>query len=98
MTNEDAMRESRRVFEEGRHGHERGGISSQLCGAGIKSDPIRSFTIREGANIPPKGIDPYLFHLKQKSIKNMFFSEGAKKVGKAISKFFSLLWNTFQSS
>ena len=31
-----AMRESRRFFEEGRHGHERGGTSSQPCGADIK--------------------------------------------------------------
>ena len=35
-----AMRESRRVFEEGRHGHERGGTSSQPSGVGIKRDPI----------------------------------------------------------
>ena len=42
-----AMRESRRVFEEGRHGHERGGTSSQPSGAGIKRGPIRSFSIRE---------------------------------------------------
>ena len=56
-----AMRESRRVFEEGRHEYERGGTSSQPCGAGIKRGPIRSFSIREGANIPTKGIDPYMF-------------------------------------
>ena len=42
-----AMRESRRFFEEGRHGHERGGTSSQPCGAGIKRGPILSFSIRE---------------------------------------------------
>ena len=83
-----AMRESRRVFEEGRHGHERGGTSSQPSGVGIKRGPIRSFSIREGANIPPKGIDSYMFPSKQKSIKSMFSAEGAKKVGKAISKFF----------
>ena len=35
-----AMRESRCFFEEGRHGHERGGTSSQPCGAGIKRGPI----------------------------------------------------------
>ena len=83
-----AMRESRRVFEEGRHGHERGGTSSQPSGVGIKRGPIRSFSIREGANIPPKGIDSYMFPSKQKSIKSMFSAEGAKKVGKAISNFF----------
>ena len=82
------MRESCRFFEEGRHGHERGGTSSQPCGADIKRGPIRSFNIREGANIPPKGIDPYMFPSKQKSIKSMFSTEGAKKVGKVISKFF----------
>ena len=35
-----AMRESRRFFEEGRHGHERGGTSSQPSGIGIKRGPI----------------------------------------------------------
>ena len=83
-----AMRESRHFFEEGRHGHERGGTSSQPCGAGIKRGPIRSFSIRERANISQKGIDPYMFPSKQKSIKSMFSAEGAKKVGKVISKFF----------
>ena len=29
-----------------------------------------------------------MFPSKQKSIKSMFFTEGAKKVGKAISKFY----------
>ena len=43
---------------------------------------------REGANISPKEIDPYMFPSKQKSIKSLFFAKGAKKVGKAISKFF----------
>ena len=42
-----AMSESRRFFKEDRHGHERGGTSSQPCGAGIKCGPIRSFNIRE---------------------------------------------------
>ena len=83
-----AMRESCRFFEEGRHGHERGCTSSQPSGAGIKRGPIRSFSIRKGANIPPKGINPYMFPSKQKSIKSMFSAEGAKKVGKAISKIF----------
>ena len=41
------MRESLCFFEEGRHKHERGGISSQSCGVGIKRGPIRSFGIRE---------------------------------------------------
>ena len=68
--------------------HERGGTSSQPCGAGIKHGLIRSFSIREEANIPSKGIDPYMFPSKQKSIKSLFFAEGAKKVGKSISKFF----------
>ena len=91
-----AMRESHRFFEEGRHEHERSDTSSQPCGADIKRVPIQSFSIRKGANIPPNGIDPYMFHSKQKSIKNLFFVEGAKKVGKVISQFFFLQWNTFQ--
>ena len=85
-----AMREMHHFYEEGRHEHERGGTSSQPCGARSKRGLIRSFSIREGANIPPKGIDPYMFHSKQKSIKSLFFTEGAKKVGKAIFKFFFL--------
>ena len=52
----------------------------------IKCRPTRSFSIREGASIPPKGIDP--FPLKQKSIESLFSTEGVKKVGKTISKFF----------
>ena len=48
-----AMRESRHFFEEGRHRHDGGGTSSQPSGAGIKRGPIRSFSIREGGNIPP---------------------------------------------
>ena len=67
-----------------------GGTSSQPCGVNIKRGPIQSFNIREGANIPLKGIDPYMFPSKQKSIKSLFSTEGAKKVGKAISKFFLL--------
>ena len=75
-----AMRDSRHFFEEGRHGHERDGTSSQSCVVGIKRGLIRSFNIREGANIPLKGIDPYMFPLKQKSTKSLFSAEGAKKV------------------
>ena len=96
----NAMRESRHFFEEGRHGHERGGTSSEPCGVGIKRGPIRSVNIREGANIPLKGIDPYMFSSKHKSIKSIFSAEGAKKVGKAISKFFlfnGILFNAIDS-
>ena len=83
-----ALRESHRFFEESRHRHERGGTSSQPCGVGIKRGPIQSFNIREGANIPPKGIDPYMFPSKQISIESLFSTKGTKKVGKVISKFF----------
>ena len=56
----------------------------------IKCGPKRSFSVREGASIPPKGIDP--FPSKQKSIESLFSTKGVKKVGKTISKFF--LFNT----
>ena len=83
-----AMKESRHFFEEGRYEHERGSTFSQPCGDGIKRGPIRSFSIREGTNITPKGFDPYMFPSKQKPIKSLFSAEGAKKVGKVISNFF----------
>ena len=68
-----AMRESCSFFfKKDRHEHERGGTPSQPCGTGIKHGSIRSFSIREENNIPPKGIDPYMFPSKQKSIKSLF--------------------------
>ncbi|RVW66251.1 hypothetical protein CK203_066386 [Vitis vinifera] len=83
-----AMKESRRIFEEGGQEHQQDGSSSQPSNARIKRGLTRSFSVREGASIPPKGIDPYMFPSKQKSIKSLFSTEGVKKVGKAISKFF----------
>nr|CAN66135.1 hypothetical protein VITISV_038472 [Vitis vinifera] len=83
-----AMKESRRIFEEGGQEHQKGGSSSQPSNARIKRGMTRSFNVREGASIPPKGIYPYMFPSKQKSIKSLFSTEGVKKVGKAISKFF----------
>ena len=58
----------------------------------IKCGPTHSFSVREGASIPPKGIDPYMFPSKHKSIKSLFSTEDVKKVGNTISKFF--LFNT----
>ncbi|XP_073034578.1 uncharacterized protein [Primulina eburnea] len=48
----------------------------------------RSFSLREGAQLPSKGIDSYMFPSKRKSIKNWFAPEKVKDVGKAISKWF----------
>ncbi|RVW44302.1 Methionine S-methyltransferase [Vitis vinifera] len=83
-----AIKENRQIFEEDRQEHQKGGSSSQPSNARIKRGLTRSFSVREGASIPPKRIDPYAFPSKQKSIKSLFFTEGVKKVGKAISKFF----------
>ncbi|RVW93685.1 hypothetical protein CK203_028918 [Vitis vinifera] len=83
-----AMKESRGIFEEGGQEHQKGGSSSQPSNARIKRGLTRSFSVREGASIPLKGIDPYMFPSKHKSIKSLFSTEGVKKVGKAISKFF----------
>ena len=47
-----------------------------------------SFSVKEGASIPPKGIDPYMFPSLHKSIKSLFSTESVKKVGKTIFKFF----------
>ena len=92
-----AMRESRRVFEEGRHGHEMGGTSSQPSGAGIKRGPIQSFSIREGPNIPPKGIDSYMFPSKQKSIKVCFPLKVQRKwVKQSLNFFFSMEYLSMQ--
>ena len=70
-----SMKESRRIFEECRQEHQKGVSSSQPSNARIKRGPTRSFDVREGASIPPKGIDPYMFPSKQKSIiiKTNFF-------------------------
>ncbi|KAL6335075.1 hypothetical protein AAG906_026455 [Vitis piasezkii] len=68
--------------------YQKGGSSSQPSNARIKRELTRSFSVRKGASIPPKGIDPYMFPSKQKSIKSLFSIEGVKKVGKTISKFF----------
>ena len=65
-----AMKESCRIFEESRQEHQKGASSSQPS---IKRKPTCSFSVRERANIPPKGIDPYMFPSKQKSIKSLFF-------------------------
>ncbi|KAL6326333.1 hypothetical protein AAG906_007838 [Vitis piasezkii] len=52
--------------------HQKGGSSSQPSNARIKCGLTRSFSVREGASIPPKGIDPYMFPSKRKSIKACF--------------------------
>ncbi|RVW25997.1 hypothetical protein CK203_116828 [Vitis vinifera] len=70
-----AMKESRRIFEEGGQEHQKGGSSSQPSNARIKRGLTRSFSVREGTSIPPKGIDPYMFLSKQKSIKSLFSTE-----------------------
>ena len=83
-----AMKESRRNFEEGRQEYRKSASSSQPSRVGIKHELVCFFSVREGASIPPKGINPYMFPSKQKSIKGLFSTEGVKKVGKTISKFF----------
>nr|CAN83187.1 hypothetical protein VITISV_007961 [Vitis vinifera] len=59
-----AMKESCRIFEEGRQEHQKGASSSQPSNARIKRGPTCSFSVREGASIPPKRIDPYMFPSK----------------------------------
>ena len=61
-------------------GHTRdiGGSSSQPSGSGINRGLRQSFTTRE-AKISARGIDPYMFPTKQKSIKSMFSTENIKK-------------------
>ena len=68
-----AMKESRRIFEEDGQEHQQGGSSSQPSNARIKRGLTRSFSVKEGASIPLKGIDPHMFPSKQKSIKKTCF-------------------------
>ncbi|XP_073138632.1 uncharacterized protein [Henckelia pumila] len=90
-----AMKESRktRAFEEEMHkryGPGNFGGSSSSLGANpkLKKQMSRSFSVREGAQLPSKGIDSYMFPSKRKSIKSWFAPEKVKDVGKAISKWF----------
>ncbi|CAK9159790.1 unnamed protein product [Ilex paraguariensis] len=68
------------------------GRSSQTSSSGIKREPPRSYSTKDGASMLVSGLDPYMFPSKQKSVKGMFSGANLKKVGKAISKFF--LFNT----
>ena len=47
----------------------------------------QSFKLKEGV-LGPKGVDPYMFPSKNKSIKSLFSKENTKKVGTAVAKFF----------
>ena len=58
------IKENRRIFEKGGQDHQKGASSSQPSNARIKCELTHSFNVREGANIPPKGIDPYMFPSK----------------------------------
>ena len=60
-----AMKESCWIFEESRQEHQNGASSSQSSNARIKHGLTCSFSVREGASIPPKGIDPYMFPSKR---------------------------------
>jgi len=82
-----AMKESREMAWRSAEGVDIGGSSSQPSGSGSNRGLRRSMTMRE-AEIPARGIDPYMFPTKQKSIKSMFSTENMKKVGKSVAKFF----------
>ncbi|CAK9156352.1 unnamed protein product [Ilex paraguariensis] len=76
-----AMKESRQMawMEEEGHRHSvsnASGRSSQPSSSGIKREPPRSYSTKEGASMPISGLDPYMFPSKQKSVKGIF-SEGA---------------------
>ena len=75
------IKENRRIFEKGGQDHQKGASSSQPSNARIKRKSTHSFSVREGASTPPKGIDPYMFPSK-------FSTKDVKKVGKIISTFF----------
>ena len=83
------MKESREMTWRPVEGHTRDidGSSSQPSESGINRGLRRSITMRE-AEIPTRGIDPYMFPTKQKSIKSMFSTENIKMVEKSMAKFF----------
>ena len=81
------MKESREMTWRSTEGVDISGSSSQPSGSGINRGLRRSITTRE-AEISARGIDPYMFPTKQKSIKHMFLTENIKKVRKFMTKFF----------
>ena len=73
-----AMKESREMAWRSA-GVDIGGSSSQPLGSGINRELHRSMTTRE-AEISARGIDPYMYPIKQKSIKSMFSTEKLKRL------------------
>ncbi|XP_073285378.1 uncharacterized protein [Primulina huaijiensis] len=76
-----AMKESRRTraFEEemyNRYGSGNVGGSSSSLGANpnLRKQMPHSFSVREGVQLPSKGIDSYMFPSKRKSIKKLVCS------------------------
>ncbi|XP_073024247.1 uncharacterized protein [Primulina eburnea] len=65
-----------------------GASSSFGLNPGLKRDMPRSFSVKDGSQLPSKGIDSFMFPSKRKSIKNWFAVEKVKEVGKAVSKWF----------
>ena len=76
-----AMKESREIAWRSAESHTRdiGGSSSQPSESGINRGLRRSMTTRE-AEISARSIDPYMFPIKQKSIKSMFSTENIKRL------------------
>ena len=62
------MKESRKMAWRSTEGFDIGGSSSQPSGSRINRGLRQSTTMRE-AEIPARGINPYMFPTKQKSIK-----------------------------
>ena len=62
-----AMKESHQIFEEDRQEYHKGGSSSQPSNVRIKCELTRSFSVREGASIPPKGIVPIKVEINKKA-------------------------------
>ncbi|XP_051143923.1 uncharacterized protein LOC127260255 [Andrographis paniculata] len=62
-----------------------GGSSSNTKGS--KRNFFES-SMKKTEGLHQKKLDPYMFQSKNKSLKNMFSKDNAKKVGRAISKFF----------
>jgi len=82
-----AMKESREMAWRLAKGVDIGGSSSQPSESRINRELCQNMTMRE-AEISARGIDPYMFPIKHKSIKRMFSTENIKNVRKFMTKFF----------
>ena len=90
------MKESREMAWRSVERVDIGDSSSQPSRSEINRGLRRSMATRE-SEIPARGIDPYMFPTKQKSIKSMFSTENIKKVEKfMVNSFTTIKYHSMQ--